>query len=222
MSMEIKTWGENPSDAFEDAYEAVFNGSKVDAKAWRERMRPGQSWALASPEGFLAAHERVEEDLGCDKHEKIEEEDETDFGEHDCWVNNVVPGMASSKRVVVNVWFMGVRPEARGSGAFRELVDTLLMEIWRQRGLLGFLNTQMTMTTRPSKFGKMFAILTMVAHRCDTLEDAKQGKARFRVPAILVTAALRRHLIKRWVLGVLVAVGLAYILPMTGVLNLNK
>ena len=86
---------------------------------------------------------------------------------------------------VVNIWLAGIAPTARGTGEFRALVHSLLHEVG--------LSAQLTMTTRPLKFAKMFAILTMVARRCDSPEDAAVGKARFRVPAWVVWMALHRR-----------------------------
>ncbi|GBG26500.1 Hypothetical Protein FCC1311_027212 [Hondaea fermentalgiana] len=146
--VECNTNGEKPSRKLVEANAAVFDNGTLDLDAWHERMQAGRSWALTNDAGFLAAHERIEDDGTC----------------------------------VINIWIMGVRKEARGSGAFRELVGALLAEIARTRGLWQFANTQLTMTTRPEKFAKMFAILRAAgARRCDTPEDEHAGKARFRI-----------------------------------------
>lgn len=113
------------------------------------------------------------------------------------WADRMQPGaswslttpsaflIAHRRGSTVNVWLMGVLESARGSGEFRLLVQQLVMEVgWSSR---------LTMTTRPSSFQKMFAILSTYAQRCDEPEDAAAGKVRFSTQAWVVVLALQRR-----------------------------
>ena len=106
---------------------------------------------------------------------------------------------ATASGVTVNVWLAGVASDARGRGEFRALVARLLREVG--------MATTLTMTTRPRRFGTMFAIMSRFARRCDEADDAASGKARFAVAAWQVWLALHRRCV-----AALAAMALAAIL----------
>ena len=117
--------------------------------------------------------------------------------DHTAWARRMLPGQswllttrhgflaAHRRNGMVSVWLAGVASEGRGTGEFRALVSRLLCEVG--------LTVELTMTTRPHKFEKMFAILTRFARRCDEPDDAAAGKARFHVDAWVVFIALHRR-----------------------------
>ena len=117
--------------------------------------------------------------------------------DHTAWARRMLPGeswllttrhgflAAHRRNGMVNVWLAGVASEARGTGEFRALVSRLLCEVG--------LTVELTMTTRPGKFEKMFAILTRFARRCNEPEDAAAGKARFHVAGWVVFIGLHRR-----------------------------
>ena len=111
---------------------------------------------------------------------------------------------------VVNVWLMGVASRARGRGHFHALVLGLLCEVG--------MAAQLTMTTRPDVFTKMFGILSTFARRGEEAGgDVGAGKARFTLPAWWAWLMLLR---RRMLL--LLGVGAAAVCGAAAVLNKSR
>jgi len=155
------------------------------------------------PEKSCRAHQRIVVHVSTDGSlsEHLARLNHTVFGsdiDQAAWSSRMLPGrswvITTSRGFLVahwranasvNVWLAGVLPDARGEGDFRAVVQALLGQVrW---------NTRLSMTTFPTKFPKMFAILSTFARRCDQAEDIDVGKARFSIPAWAITIALQRR-----------------------------